>query len=231
MLKFLGHSSFLIELNGKKLLFDPFILGNPLAESIRIEELRPDYILISHGHGDHVGDAIAIAQQSGATVISNYEIMNWFDSKGIKALAMNQGGKLSFDFGIIKMVSAAHSAVLPDGSYGGHPNGFVIWNESLSFYFAGDTALSMEMKLIPMSCPKLDFAILPIGDVFTMDVDDAVLASDFCEVSTVVGAHFDTFPPIKIDHNKALESFSKVNKKLILPEIGAQYNWNTWEKL
>ena len=216
---YLGHSTFLVETMGKKILFDPFITPNGLAKNIKIEDLKVDFVLISHGHMDHVADAEAIARQSDATVIANYEIYEWFGKKDIKGYPLNHGGKASFDFGTVKCVNAIHSSVLPDGTYGGNPVGFVIWNEEGCFYFAGDTALTMDMKLIPMLCPKLDFAILPVGDNFTMGIEEAVIAADFIECDRIIGCHFDTFGFIKIDHQAAKDAFSAKNKELVLLEI------------
>jgi L-ascorbate metabolism protein UlaG (beta-lactamase superfamily) len=113
---------------------------------------------------------------------------------------------------------------MPDGSYGGNPGGFVIWNEDVSFYFAGDTALTLDMKLIPMTCPSLDFAILPIGDNFTMGYEDAILASEFINCKTIVGCHYDTFPVIEIDKRKAIKAFKEAGKTLILPEINKEFS-------
>ncbi|MBK9631863.1 MAG: metal-dependent hydrolase [Saprospiraceae bacterium] len=225
MLKYLGHSCFSIEINGKNLIIDPFITGNPLASHIDIQSLKADYILVSHGHGDHIADCVELAKITNAKVISNHEIITWLNGFGVEGIAMNQGGSLFLEFGTVKMVYAAHSSSFPDGSYAGHSNGFVIWNSDLCFYFAGDTALSMEMKLLPLTCPKLDFAILPIGDVFTMGVDDALIASQFCEVDTIIAAHFDTFPPIQLDHLVAEKKFKSNSKRLIIPKIGETINW------
>lgn len=133
---------------------------------------------------------------------------------------MNHGGKYNFDFGTVKYVHATHSSSLPDGSYGGNPGGFIVYNDQGCFYFAGDTGLTMDMKLIPMLCPRLDFAILPIGDNFTMGYDEAVIASDFIECDRIVGCHFDTFPPIEIDKHAAKKAFSDRNKELIIMDIG-----------
>lgn len=221
---YLGHAGFLIELNGKNLVFDPFISPNELASSIKVDDLRADYVLLSHGHADHVADAETIAKNNGAKIISSYEIVGWYGEKGIEGHPMNLGGKWDFDFGTVKYVNAVHSSVLPDGTYGANPGGFVIWNEEACFYFAGDTALTMDMKLIPMTCPKLGFAILPIGDNFTMGFEDAVIAADFIECDTIVGCHFDTFGYIKIDHGAAVEAFAKKGKKLILPTIGETFS-------
>ncbi len=217
---YFGHSCFGVETAGKKLLFDPFISPNPLAAQIDVDRLDADYLLVSHGHEDHTADAESIAKRTGATVISSFEIYSWFGKKGIAGHPMNTGGKWHFDFGTVKAVNAVHSSVLPDGTYGANPLGYVVWNAEGCFYFAGDTALTMDMKLIPMTCPKLKFAILPVGDNFTMGYEDALIASDFIECDTVIGAHFDTFGFIKIDHSAAKKAFSERGKKLILPSIG-----------
>ena len=134
---------------------------------------------------------------------------------------MNHGGKRSFEFGTVKYVNAIHSSMLPDGSYGGAPGGFVVWNNEVSFYFAGDTALTWDMKLIPITCPKLDFAILPIGDNFTMGYEDAVIASDFIQVDKIIACHYDTFGYIKINHDAAIKEFKNAGKELILLEPGS----------
>lgn len=216
-----GHSCFLVETKGKKLLFDPFISPNELTKGkISADVVEADYILLTHGHQDHVADAEVIAKRTGAKIISNFEIVSWYGEKGIEGHPMNHGGQWQFDFGTVKYVSAIHSSVLPDGTYGGNPGGFVIWNDEGCFYFAGDTALTMDMKLIPMTCPKLDFAILPIGDNFTMGTKEAILASDFVETDKVLGCHYDTFGYIKIDHDAVKKSFEDRGKELILLPIG-----------
>jgi L-ascorbate metabolism protein UlaG (beta-lactamase superfamily) len=215
-----GHSSFHIEMKGKHLVFDPFISPNQAASHIEVEAIKADYLLISHGHGDHVADAERIAKNNKATVVSCFEIASWFGEKGIQGHGMNHGGKWRFDFGWVKLVYATHSSVLPDGTYGGNPSGFVIWDDDNCFYFAGDTALTQDMKLIPMTCPKLDFAILPIGDNFTMGYEDAVIAAEFIQCDTIIGCHFDTFGFIKIDHEAAKKVFADKGKRLILPAIG-----------
>ena len=221
---YFGHACVQVEVNGKTILFDPFITPNELAKDVDVEGLSPDYILISHGHEDHLADAEAIAKRTGATIVSNFEITTWFQQKGIENVhPMNHGGAWSFDFGKVKFVKAVHSSTLPDGTNGGNPGGFVIESEEGNFYFAGDTALTMDMKLIPMFT-KLDFALLPIGDNFTMGVEEAIVASDFIECNTIVGMHFDTFGYIVIDHDKAKEAFSNKNKELVLIEIGKTKN-------
>jgi len=215
-----GHACFLAEIQGKKVLFDPFISPNELAQNVDVAAIEADYILVSHGHEDHVADAVSIAKRTGAQVISNFEIIGWFAGQGVEnGHPMNHGGTAQFDFGKVKYVNAVHSSVLPDGTYGGNPGGFLVYSDEGSFYFAGDTALTMDMKLIPMF-GKVDLAILPIGDNFTMGVEDAIIACDFIACDKVMGVHYDTFPPIKIDHAAAKAKFEEKGKTLILMEIG-----------
>lgn len=217
---FLGHATVLIEVKGKKILFDPFITPNELAKHIHVDSIEADYIFVSHGHEDHVADVERIAKRTGATIVSNFEIAMWFNGKGCeKYHPMNIGGAWDFDFGRVKYVNAIHSSTLPDGSSGGNPGGFVFETEEGNFYYAGDTALTMDMKLIPMFT-KLDFAILPIGDNFTMGIDEAVLAAQFVQVNKVLAMHFDTFGFIKIDHQVAIEKFREAKVDLRLLEIG-----------
>ncbi len=217
---FYGHACFGIETKGIHLLVDPFITPNELAKDIDITQIPADFILITHGHGDHLADAEAIAKRTGATVVANFEIVSWYEAKGVKGYPLNHGGKANLPFGTIKYVSAIHSSTLPDGTSGGNPGGFVIWNEETCFYIAGDTALTMDMKLIPMTCPKLNFAILPVGDNFTMGYEDAIIASDFIECHQIIGAHFDTFGYIKINHEAAKNAFTAKGKSLTLLSIG-----------
>ena len=219
-LTYYGQAGFGLTLKEKNLLFDPFITPNPLAKHIDVNTIKADYILLTHGHGDHVADAATIAKNNGAKIISNYEIVTWYGEKGIEGHPLNHGGKWQFDFGTVRYVNAIHSSVLPDGTYGGNPGGFVISNDELCFYHAGDTALTWDMKLIPMTCPKLDFAILPIGDNFTMGYEDAAIAAEFIECDTIVGCHYDTFGYIKINHDLAQKAFSAKGKTLLLPGIG-----------
>jgi len=202
------------------LIVDPFVSPNPLAEKIDLSSIKADYILITHGHQDHVYDVEQIAQNTKAKIISNYEIVEYFKAKGIEGYGLNLGGKRTFDFGHLKYVNAIHSSVLPDGTYGGNPGGFVIWNDDIKFYIAGDTALTLDMQLIPMTCPALDFAILPIGDNFTMGVADAIVASDFIQCDRIIAAHYNTFPDISIDEKQAKESFKREDKQLVIMGIG-----------
>ncbi|WP_190809321.1 metal-dependent hydrolase [Flagellimonas sp. S3867] len=219
---FLGHATLFIETENTKLIVDPFISGNSLAAHIDMNALKADYILITHGHQDHVLDVETIAKNNPeALLISNYEIVEWFSTKGINGHPLNHGGKFKFDFGTLKYVNAIHSSILPDGSYGGNPGGFVLTTPSKCVYIAGDTALTLDMKLIPETCPPLDLAIFPIGDNFTMGYEDASIASDFVNCSKVLGYHYDTFPPIKLDRAKAQSHFRSKGKELILLDIGS----------
>ncbi len=218
-LTYYGHSCFGVEVNGKHLLFDPFITGNSLAKNIEIEKIQADYILISHAHGDHVGEVDVIANRTKAKIISNYEITSYYDKKGLSGHGMNFGGSWQFDFGKVTYVVALHSSHFPDGTYGGNPGGFIVESKEGNFYFAGDTALTMDMKLIGVRY-KLDFALLPIGSNFTMDYFDAATCAEFIQCNKVIGMHFDTFPPIKIDHEKATEEFERNGIELLLMKIG-----------
>lgn len=217
---FLGHAALSIELSNHQILIDPFISGNEkTAGIVDIDSLNPDYILVTHAHQDHILDVESIAKRSDATVVSNYEIAMHYGDKGLKAHPMNHGGNWQFDFGKLKYTQAIHTSSFPDGSYGGQPGGFIINAENKRIYVAGDTALTMDMKLIPAEAP-LDLAILPIGDNFTMGIDDAVIAAEFLECDQILGYHYDTFGYIEIDHNKALSTFEKSGKKLHLLKIG-----------
>lgn len=215
-----GHSCFGVQIAGKHLLFDPFISGNPLAKGVDLNSIPANYILVSHGHDDHMLDVLSVAQRTHALVISNFEITEWLAAKGAGLVhGLNHGGGRTFDFGRVKYVSAIHSSMLPDGSYGGNPGGFVIESAEGNFYFSGDTALTLDMKLIGEST-RLKFAALCVGDNFTMGVEDAIRAADFVGCNEILGVHFDTFPPIKIDHAAAKAKFKAAGKTLHLLKPG-----------
>ncbi|MNS01505.1 metal-dependent hydrolase [compost metagenome] len=216
---FYGHASLGIEVNGKHILVDPYISANPQASHIDVHSLKADFILLTHAHGDHILDVEAIAGRTKAVIVSNAEIAGYYADKGFTSHPMNHGGSWNFDFGKVKYVSAIHSSSFPDGSNGGNPGGFVIESEHKNIYISGDTALTMDMKLIPMRT-KLDLAIFPIGDNFTMDVEDAIIASDFVECDKILGIHYDTFGYIKIDHDDAIRKFFNKGKDLMLLKIG-----------
>ena len=223
-IRFYGHACFEIDIEGLKILIDPFISPNPLAKDIDVDSIKADYVLISHGHEDHVADALSISQRNDAMIISNYEIVSWFAAKGHeKGHPMNHGGRKDFGDFSVKYVNAVHSSVLPDGAYGGNPGGFIINANGKSIYFAGDTALHYDMKLIA-DTERLDLAILPIGDNFTMGYKDACIAAKFIDCRKIVGMHYDTFPYIVIDKEEAKEHFEKREKELILLDIGETLN-------
>ena len=216
---FYGHASLGIQIDDVNILVDPFISPNEKASGIDIDSLKADYILVTHAHQDHIVDVEAIAKRTKAVVVSNFEIVSHYEKLGIEGHPMNHGGKWDFEFGTLKYVTAIHTSSFPDGSYGGQPGGFVLESERKNIYIAGDTALTFDMKLIPLQT-KLDLAILPIGDNFTMGVDDAILASDFVNCDKVLGYHYDTFGYIEIDHEEAKRKFFEKNKDLMLLEIG-----------
>jgi L-ascorbate metabolism protein UlaG (beta-lactamase superfamily) len=219
-LTYYGQSSFLVDVQGKKILFDPFITNNELAKNVDVNKIEADYIFLSHGHSDHTADCVTIAKRTNAQVVAAFEIHEWLNKQGISNThPMNIGEKWKFDFGTVKCVTAQHSSSMIDGTYGGNPMGFVFTTDLGNFYYSGDTALTLDMQLIP-SWAALDFAILPIGDNFTMDVSDAIRAAQFVQTSKVVGVHYDTFGFIKIDKEKAKIEFAKAGNTLLLPEIG-----------
>lgn len=222
-LTFYGHACFMVEAAGKKLLFDPFISGNDHAGHIDINGIQADYILISHGHGDHIADLVTIAQNTGAMVIGMLEVTNWIQKQGYEKVTGMNLGLMKTEFGSVRMVPAAHSSSLPDGSYGGNPGGFVVTTAEGSFYYTGDTCLTMDMQLIPRY-GNMQFAVMPIGGHFTMNADDAVIAAEMSQCSKVVGVHYDTWPPVAIDTAQAKKAFADAGRELLLPGIGETIN-------
>jgi L-ascorbate metabolism protein UlaG (beta-lactamase superfamily) len=217
---FLGHAALDIQTDSHRILVDPFISGNELATGkIDIQALNPDVILLTHAHQDHVLDVEAIAGRTQAPIISNYEIVSYYQNKGLEGHPMNHGGARDFDFGWLKYVNAVHTSSFADGTYGGQPGGFLLKSGGKMVYIAGDTALHADMKLIPLY-GKLDLAILPIGDNFTMGISDALLAAGFVDCDRVMGVHYNTFGYITIDTDAAIKTFHNGGKTLLLPEIG-----------
>lgn len=199
-IKYLGHSSFQVLTNNKSILMDPFLTDNPTATTTA-DEIDADVILVSHGHFDHVADVEAIAKRTGALVIANYEIVTWFQNQGItNTHAMHIGGQHVFAFGTVKLTIAHHGSCLPDGSNGGQPTGIILKTVDGTIYHAGDTGLFLDMQLI--ADEDIQVAILPIGDNFTMGPADSVKATAFLKASTVIPAHFNTWPLIEQDTDR-----------------------------
>jgi L-ascorbate metabolism protein UlaG (beta-lactamase superfamily) len=196
--RWLGHACLLVETDGRHLLIDPFLKDNPAAAA-KPDEVPADFILVSHGHGDHVGDTVAIARRTGAPVIANYEISEWFKEQGVKNVHGQQhGGGHDYPFGRVKLTLAFHGSALPDGSYGGNPCGFLIYTrDGKKIYDAADTGLFGDMRLIGEE--GLDLAILPLGDNFTMGPDDALRAVQLLQPRTVLPIHYNTWPLIAQD--------------------------------
>jgi L-ascorbate metabolism protein UlaG (beta-lactamase superfamily) len=197
-LRWLGHSCLLFESDGHKVLIDPFLTGNPAAP-VKADEVDPTFILVSHGHGDHVGDAIAITKRTGATVVSNYEIALWMEKQGVqKVHGMQHGGGYAFPFGRVKLTLAFHGSMLPDGSNGGNPCGFLItFRDGRRVYDAADTGLFGDMKLIGEE--GVDLALLPIVDNYTMGPDDALRAVELLRPRKVMPIHYNTWPLLAQD--------------------------------
>ena len=217
---YLGHNSLFIETAEHRIMVDPFISGNPVNNKVKVNDYYPDYILLTHAHQDHVADVETVATLGNSKIISNFEIVTYYDKKGFQGHGMNTGGSYEFPFGKLTCVVAHHSSSFVDGTYGGNPNGYILTSNGKTIYIAGDTSLTYDMKLIPQLCGKLDLAILPIGDNFTMGPKEAAVSADFVECYKVLGCHYDTFPPIEIDHDRAKDIFSKNGKELLLLEIG-----------
>ncbi|MDO4230148.1 MAG: metal-dependent hydrolase [Capnocytophaga sp.] len=218
---YLGHACVNIEIKGKYFLVDPFISANPLAKHIDISTIKADYILLTHAHQDHILDAEAIAKNTGAKLISNPEILAHYRALGLDGHEMNIGGSHRFENGSvkIKMIKAVHSSSFSDGKYGGNPAGFLIDSDDLTVYISGDTALHLDMTIIPHQY-KINLAILPIGNNYTMGVRDALTAARFVDTYHTLGVHYDTFDVIKIDHEASVNKFAAAHRKLHLLPIG-----------
>jgi L-ascorbate metabolism protein UlaG (beta-lactamase superfamily) len=193
-----GHNTFTLDINGTRVVVDPFFAdNNPIAKT-RVGDVAADFILLTHGHEDHFADTIPLVEHTGAQVITNFEICTWLRNHGFpNTHAMNTGGGHNFPFGHLRMTRALHSSGLPDGSYGGDPAGYVITADNKRIYIAGDTALFSDMSLI--GAQGLDLAILPIGDNYTMGPDDALQALDYLKPKAVIPCHYNTWPIIAVD--------------------------------
>lgn len=193
-----GHATFALDINGTKVVVDPFLAPNNPSATVTAADVAADYILQTHGHGDHIADTIPLAQRTGAQVIANFEISNWLNGKGVaNTHAQHIGGGFQHPFAHVKMTHAQHGSGLPDGSYGGNPGGFLLTVDGKRIYIAGDTALFSDMAFY--GAGGLDVAILPIGDNFTMGPDDALLALGYLKPRVVIPCHYNTWPVIAVD--------------------------------
>jgi L-ascorbate metabolism protein UlaG (beta-lactamase superfamily) len=216
---FHGHSFVQIETGKHSIAIDPFITGNPLAK-IKPDDVKCDYIILTHGHGDHFGDTIAIAKKNNAEVIATYELANHAESKGVRFVhTMNIGGAYNFPFGRVKLTIAHHSSSTPDGSFAGDPAGVLLYLDGVTIYHAGDTALFYDMKLIG-EMNNIDYAFLPIGDNFTMGVDDAVKAAEFINAKNIIPVHYNTFDIVKADENEFRKKLESIGKNCIIMNPG-----------
>ncbi|KUK46504.1 MAG: hypothetical protein XD73_0609 [Anaerolinea thermophila] len=222
-LTFYGHSSFGLQIEQYRLLFDPYFSGNPAA-STSADKVDADYILVSHGHGDHLGDAVKIAKRCDATVIAVAEIASWLRAQGVKTHAQHLGGAFQHPFGVCKVTLALHGSSLPDGSYGGNPAGFLLTlPDGKKLYFAGDTGLFGDMRLI--GDEGVDIALLPIGDNYTMGPADALRAVEFLRPRIAIPMHYNTFSLIQQDPQAWKRSVETVtDTRVVILKPGENYS-------
>lgn len=223
-LTYLGHSCFLLVSGEVRVVVDPFISSNPLADGIDVDSLQPTHVLLTHGHEDHVADAESLLRSSGAELIAPYEVATWFGAKGVERVCpINPGADLEIKHGPstckLRVVGAVHSSTLPDGTPGGVACGYILDDGGVRVFHAGDTDLSMDMELIGRHWTP-DWSILPIGGTFTMGYADVPVAMQMLKCRNVVGMHYDTFPPISIDKEKAVRTVEEAGGALLLPEVG-----------
>jgi len=213
-----GHSFVQVESDKHSILIDPFLSGNPTAVT-KPDDLKCDYVILTHGHGDHISDALAVAKKNNATIISSFEIANYAGANGVTAHPLGIGGGFNFPFGRVKLTIAHHSSSFPDGSYAGNPAGVLLTIDGKTIYHAGDTGLFYDMKLIG-EMNKIDLAFLPIGDNFTMGIDDAVKAAEFINAGITVPIHYSTFDIIKANPEDFKKKVESIGKKCRIINIG-----------
>ena len=222
-LKFHGHACWEIDNGTHRVLIDPFLTGNRLADVTPGDFKKLDAILISHGHGDHIGDAVAIAKATKALVVSNYEIVGWFGKKGVEGHPLHIGGARVFPFGRVKLTIAHHGSTGPDGEALGNPAGILLTMGGSTIYHAGDTGVFSDMKLIAELNGPLAAALLPVGDNFTMGVDDAVKAAEFLDAGVTIPMHYDTFDWINTDVQAFVKKCGAKGRKAAIVKPGATY--------
>lgn len=222
-LTYYGHSACQIEGKAGTVIIDPFISGNPHTR-VKPADIRTDYILLTHGHGDHLGDAIEIAKNNDATIVAVFELANYCASRGAKVHPMHIGGSRQFSFGRVKYTIAHHGSSTPDGAYMGQPGGLLVTMEDKTLYHTGDTALFYDMKLIG-EMNSLDVAILPIGDNFTMGIDDAVKAAEFLQAKKYLPMHYNTFEVIRVDPAEFIKKLADrgLNGQVLKPDETLTY--------
>lgn len=222
-LTYLGHSAFYLAGKKGSIVIDPFLSGNPLAQ-VKSDSIKVDFVLITHGHGDHIGDGIEIAKFNNATIIAPFELANYCENKGAKVHPMHIGGSRNFPFGRVKLTIAHHGSAAPDGTYTGNPCGFLIEMDDKIFYHPGDTGLFYDMKLIG-EMNSIDVTVLPIGDNFTMGIDDAVKAAEFLKPKMAIPMHYKTFDVIDVDPQVFVDKVKKFGIDSQILPIGKTFEF------
>jgi L-ascorbate metabolism protein UlaG (beta-lactamase superfamily) len=222
-LTYLGHSAFFVEGTDGRVVIDPFLTGNPMAAA-KPEDIEVDYVLLTHGHGDHIGDGVAIAKANDATVVAPFELAAYCEAQGAKIHPMHIGGAHLFPFGRVKLTIAHHGSAAPDGTYAGNPCGFLVTMDGKTLYHPGDTGLFMDMQLIGET-DSIDVAVLPIGDNFTMGIDDAVKATEFLRPATVIPMHYKTFDVIDVEPQEFVDRVTAKGFSSQVLAFGESYDY------